>query len=81
MIILQNMPLSYKLHYHYGLFAGRGEPIRMLLHLTGCDWEDTCQDSQAVGPEVIHQLREGGEVGDQALLFPPTLVDLTTNPP
>ena len=71
---------SYKLYYHYGEYAGRGEPIRMLLHMTGSVWEDTCRKSQLEGPDVIKKLRESGEGAGQPLLFPPALVDLTTSP-
>eukprot|EP00092_Neocalanus_flemingeri_P066805 GFUD01081434.1.p1 GENE.GFUD01081434.1~~GFUD01081434.1.p1 ORF type:complete len:247 (-),score=48.85 GFUD01081434.1:131-871(-) len=73
---------SYKLYYHFGEFAGRGEPVRMLLHLTGAVWEDSCREKQVCGPaEVKQHLVECGEVKGQPLLFPPTLVDHTMSPP
>eukprot|EP00092_Neocalanus_flemingeri_P061942 GFUD01074639.1.p1 GENE.GFUD01074639.1~~GFUD01074639.1.p1 ORF type:complete len:161 (-),score=30.22 GFUD01074639.1:273-755(-) len=73
---------SYKLYYHFGEFAGRGEPVRMLLHLTGTVWEDSCCEKQVCRPAAVkQQLVESREVKGQPLLFPPTLVDHTVSPP
>jgi len=52
----------------------------MMLHLSGVKWEDTCQNTRVIGPEVNKKLRESGEVDGQPLLFPPTLLDMTTIP-
>ena len=45
----QSDQLKYKLVYWGGQFAGRGEPIRMLLGVTGEKWEDSIRGTDYSG--------------------------------
>ena len=76
-----NEKLQYKLFYHGGAFAGRGEPIRMMLWIVcGGDqelWEDTCKVNNVYGPEAVRDCVKENH-STYPVLFPPVLLDLTT---
>jgi len=59
--------VEYKLYYWTG-FAGRGEPVRMMLDICGVTWEDTCKKTGV----------EGKPLDDCAnpFLFAPHLVEM-----
>jgi len=74
-----NEKVQYKLFYHGAAFAGRGEPIRMMLWIV-CGgnpglWEDTCRLNNIYGAEAVGQsLKENDST--YPALFPPVLLDL-----
>jgi len=70
--------LQYKLFYHDGKFAGRGEPIRMMLDVCGVSWEDTARVKHLFGPGIRDYVRDT-ENGSYPVLHPPSLIDCAEN--
>merc|ERR1712228_43762 len=71
---------TYKLFYHAGAFAGRGEPIRMMLDLCdGVTWEDTGKVKNVYGSAVkdcvIEELKSMDASASYPILYPPFLID------
>jgi glutathione S-transferase len=71
---MESEKLDYRLLYWSGGFAGRGEPIRMLLHLAGVKWEDTCTEKGGNPMNLANACKP-----EFPILFPPILHEVKTN--
>ena len=69
----QYKDFDYILFYHGAKFAGRGEPVRMMLDLCGVKWDDPCQRTGLMGPDIKTEVLKLDI--KNPINFPPFLLD------
>ena len=65
------MSTTYELYYWGGNFAGRGEYVRLMLHLSGETWRDVGREEGS--GKVIPYIRSKQPDGSYPVCFPPIL--------